>query len=250
MAAASLFLSSLGLWHPKPNQIKHSARFNIRRRQRITPPLSEDEVVKRQQAERELEIIQERHIRRKIQEYILPFKLFLGAIGRFPYKVVDQSIQDHSKKRDIFKAIKKASCAPILELGVIQEQEAVDQDMEGPIYVNDYKSAPGIAFIITTFISLIILGIAGIGYIDLRLTELQFRDVIQKEVNGDLNCIGGWNKTIQENLEGPVIQMLHGHGPQKNKVFEEITFKWNCSHAAKVLSACHTHPKPAPNSSK
>jgi hypothetical protein len=65
--------------------------------------------------DRDLEIVQERHIRKKIREYLKPFRLFLTAIGRFPYTVVDLSA-----RKKLVQAIKKTSCAPIMELGVIQ----------------------------------------------------------------------------------------------------------------------------------
>ena len=74
-----------------------------------------------------LVILSEKHIRSKIREYLKPFKFFLGAIGRFPYTVVDP------KKKDILQEIKKASCAPIMEMGVIQEQ-VIDDDDEGTFY--------------------------------------------------------------------------------------------------------------------
>ena len=66
---------------------------------------------------RELEVIQERHIRHKIREYLKPFKIFLGIIGRFPF-----TVEDESQKKSLIHAIKKTSCTPIIDIGVIQEQ--------------------------------------------------------------------------------------------------------------------------------
>ena len=63
------------------------------------------------------------------------------------------------------------------------------------MYKYEAKSVKGIIFLITTLISIIIMGIAITGYIDLSLTEHQFRDMIEKEINGELNCIGS-NKSI------------------------------------------------------
>ena len=80
-----------------------------------------------------LVILLEKHIRSKIREYLKPFKFFLGAIGRFPYTVVDP------KKKDILQEIKKASCAPIMEMGVIQEQ-VIDDDDEGTLYTIESKT--------------------------------------------------------------------------------------------------------------
>ena len=68
----------------------------------------------------------EKHINTKIREYLKPFRIFLSAIGRFPYTVVNDS-----KKRNILQAIKKTSCAPIMELGAIQEHVLKDNDNEG-----------------------------------------------------------------------------------------------------------------------
>ena len=65
----------------------------------------------------------------------------------------------------------------------------------GLVYKYEAKSVKGIIFLITTLISIIIMGIAITGYIDLSLTEHQFRDMIEKEINGELNCIGS-NKSI------------------------------------------------------
>ena len=68
----------------------------------------------------------EKHIESKIRDYLKPFKFFLGAIGRFPY-----TVENNHKKKNILQAIKKTSCAPIMEMGVIQEHVLKDNDDEG-----------------------------------------------------------------------------------------------------------------------
>ena len=42
--------------------------------------------------------VTEKHINTKIREYLKPFKIFLSAIGRFPYTVVNDT-----KKRNILQ---------------------------------------------------------------------------------------------------------------------------------------------------
>ena len=103
---------------------------------------------------RELEVIQERHIRHKIREYLKPFKIFLGIIGRFPF-----TVEDESQKKSLIHAIKKTSCTPIIDIGVIQEQD-ISEDFnpdEGPSYKYDPKSGKGIAFYFTTIFCIFIL---------------------------------------------------------------------------------------------
>ena len=80
------------------------------------------------------------------------------------------------------------------------------------------------------------MGLSITGYIDLSLTEHQFRDVIEKEINGRLSCIGS-NKTdgISRKTRHVVIE--------SPKILEEIVLTWNCSHAAEVLSTCYASIK-------
>ena len=111
--------------------------------------------MKRIKINRELEIIQERHIRNKIREYLRPFKFFLGMIGRFPF-----TVHDETKKKNLMQAIKKTSCMPIIDLGVIQEQgldDTEEHDDEGPSYKYDPKSCKGIYFYFTTIFCVFIL---------------------------------------------------------------------------------------------
>ena len=59
MTAASLFMPSLGIWNSnRPGRIKHSPKYNVRRRQRITPPLTTNELIQRFNIDRDLEILQ------------------------------------------------------------------------------------------------------------------------------------------------------------------------------------------------
>ena len=90
----------------------------------MTPPLHPEELKKRFEVNRELEMLQERHINKKIQEYFWPFKIFLGVIGRFPW-----SIDENPKGREIIKAIKKTSCAPIMEMGIGQDQDMEEKEL-------------------------------------------------------------------------------------------------------------------------
>ena len=79
------------------------------------------------------------------------------------------------------------------------------------------------------------MGLSITGYIDLSLTEHQFRDIIEKEVNGELTCIGS-NKTNEKNSQNDEISRKSRH-----VVFDspKIILEWNCSHAAEVLSTCY-----------
>ena len=91
---------------------------------------------------------------------------------------------------------------------------------------------------ISTLFSIIIMGLSITGYIDLSLTEHQFRDVIQKEVNGELTCIGS-NKTNVKNLKNDEISRKSRHVLNLPKIAGEFVLEWNCSHAAEVLSTCY-----------
>ena len=114
MAAASFLVPGLSGWSAKPKRFRPPPpRVNLRRRERLTPPYLIGDSVNRSQPS-ELEIVQERHIKRKISEYLKPFALFLTAIGRFPY-CVDRKMA--SKKKSTIMAIKTASCGPILDSG-------------------------------------------------------------------------------------------------------------------------------------
>ena len=104
------------------------------------------------------------------------------------------------------------------------------------MYKYEAKSVKGIIFLITTLISIIIMGIAITGYIDLSLTEHQFRDMIEKEINGELNCIGS-NKSITKNDE--MIRKTR-HLINLPGFTETLVMTWNCSHAAEVISKCYT----------
>ena len=83
------------------------------------------------------------------------------------------------------------------------------------------------------------MGLSITGYIDLSLTEHQFRDIIEKEVNGELTCIGS-NKTNEKNPKIDEISRKTRHVLNLPTV-KEIVLKWNCSHAAEVLSTCQAN---------
>ena len=61
MTAISLLMPSLGLWNSRPKAfgVKHTPKYNVRRRQRITPrsSLTSEQRLKLEE-ERELEILQ------------------------------------------------------------------------------------------------------------------------------------------------------------------------------------------------
>lgn len=237
MAAAGLFMPSMGIWKPSPARIKHSPRIHqdsvkISRRTRTTPPSISEDASQRLEAERELETLQEKHIRNKIRNYLKPFRLFLGFIGRFPYKEIE-----FKNKRSVIHAIKKTSCAPIMELGRLKH-EMEQEDNHGPVYAYDPKSTRGVIFLTTTLLSLIIMILACIGYVDLCLTEHKFRDMIEKEINGELTC-HGFNKSVKdENYIRRTRQALFSP-TAAGGFFEEIIFSWNCSHATKILRTCY-----------
>ena len=86
MAAASFLVPGLSGWSARPNRIKASPRINSKRRERLTPPWTNDDIANRFKLT-ELETVQERHIQERIGEYLKPFRWFLTALGRFPYSV-------------------------------------------------------------------------------------------------------------------------------------------------------------------
>ena len=174
--------------------------------------------------------MQEKHIRKTIRDYLKPFRYFLGAIGRFPY-----TEEKETQKLSIVQAIKKTSCAPILEMGLIQDQ--VKKDEETQFFKYDPKSGRGIIFTLSTILSVIILTIALFGYVDMNMTEHKFRDIIEKEINGELSC---FNKTVNFKNEQIIRKTKQAlFAPLANGFYEEMIFAWNCSHAAKVLRNCH-----------
>ena len=81
--------------------------------------------------------------------------------------------------------------------------------------------------------------IACTGYIDLSLTEYQFRDMIEKEMNGELTCIGS-NKTNFKNLKNEQIIRKTRQVITSPGFFQNMVFSWNCSYAAEVLNTCYT----------
>ena len=113
MAAASFLVPGLSGWSAKPKRFRPPPRANLRRRERLTPPYLIGDSVNPSRPS-ELEIVQERHIKQKISEYLKPFALFLKAIGRFPYCIDGKTV---SKKQSSIMAIQKASCGPILDSG-------------------------------------------------------------------------------------------------------------------------------------
>jgi hypothetical protein len=108
--------------------------------------------------------------------------------------------------------------------------------LTGLVYKYEAKSVKGIIFMISTLFSIIIMGLSITGYIDLSLTEHQFQDVIQKEINGKLSCIGS-NKTDMKNPKNDGILRKTRHVVFNS---EKIVLTWNCSHAAEVLSMCYS----------
>ena len=114
MAAASFLVPGLSGWSAKPKRFRPPPRANLRRRERLTPPYLIGDSVNPTSRPSELEIVQERHIKQKISEYLKPFALFLKAIGRFPYCIDGKTV---SKKQSSIMAIQKASCGPILDSG-------------------------------------------------------------------------------------------------------------------------------------
>ena len=108
--------------------------------------------------------------------------------------------------------------------------------IKGLVYKYEAKSVKGAIFMISTLFSIIIMGLSITGYIDLSLTEHQFRDMIEKEIDGELTCIGS-NKTNGKNLKH-----LNDEISRKTRhveILEKVVLTWNCSHAAEVMSSCY-----------
>ena len=81
--------------------------------------------------------------------------------------------------------------------------------------------------------------IACTGYIDLSLTEYQFRDMIEKEMNGELTCIGSNKTNIKNLVKNEQVIRKTRHITTSPGFFEEMVFSWNCSYAAEVLNTCY-----------
>ena len=104
MAAASFLVPGLSGWSARPNRIKASPRINSKRRERLTPPWTNDDIANRFKLT-ELETVQERHIQERIGEYLKPFRWFLTALGRFPYSVDGEGAERKRKAGMIFLMI-------------------------------------------------------------------------------------------------------------------------------------------------
>ena len=85
------------------------------------------------------------------------------------------------------------------------------------------------------------------GYLNLNLTEHEFRDIIEREINGELICIGINKSSIHSNVKKtgnyPIRRTrrtFFGTHSGTNGYFEEEIGMWNCSHAAKVMRNCYT----------
>ena len=76
-----------------------------------------------------------------------------------------------------------------------------------------------------------------IGYVDLKMNVNEFKDIIEKEANGDLTCgISNRSKPDQNFIikqKSKVYNIL----AMMNKL-EDSVLNWNCSHATKLLKYC------------
>ena len=155
MAAASLFMPSMGIWKPSPKRFKPAPKV-IKRRQRTKSPINPEDITQRFKMEKELESLQEKHIRQKIRDYLKPFRYFLGAIGRFPYT----QNEDLEGRKSLISAIKKTSCAPILEMGGIQENglcnTTPDCCEDRPLFTYNPKSIKGKQIILYSFLGKVV----------------------------------------------------------------------------------------------
>ena len=75
-----------------------------------------------------------------------------------------------------------------------------------------------------------------IGYVDLKMSVNEFKDIIEKEANGDLTCgisnrpKPDQNFIIQKSKVYNILSMM-------NKL-EDSVLNWNCSYATKLLKYC------------
>ena len=81
-----------------------------------------------------------------------------------------------------------------------------------------------------------------VGYIDLKMTVHEYKDIIEKEADGDLVCNGGaagsfsipnkskQNQIIRRPKHFNIMSMING--------LDDSILTWNCSYAAKILRAC------------
>ena len=76
-----------------------------------------------------------------------------------------------------------------------------------------------------------------VGYIDLKMTVHEYKDIIEKEADGDLVCSGSiisnrskQNQIIRRPKHFNIMSMING--------LDDSILTWNCSYAAKILRAC------------
>ena len=81
-----------------------------------------------------------------------------------------------------------------------------------------------------------------VGYIDLKMTVHEYKDIIEKEADGDLVCNGGaaasfsisnkskQNQIIRRPKHFNIMSMING--------LDDSILTWNCSYATKILRAC------------
>ena len=78
-----------------------------------------------------------------------------------------------------------------------------------------------------------------VGYIDLKMTVHEYKDIIEKEADGDLVCNGAGasisnrskqNQIIRRPKHFNIMSMING--------LDDSILTWNCSYAAMILRAC------------
>ena len=90
----------------------------------------------------------------------------------------------------------------------------------------------------------IISVLACVGYADLNITEHYYKDILLKEINGELICT---NTSVDPTKLLPRHRRA-GFLPASGH-FQQEVLNWNCSYAARLLSTCYDSYA-APNDAK
>ena len=76
--------------------------------------------------------------------------------------------------------------------------------------------------------------LACVGYADLNITEHHYKDILLKEINGELICT---NTSVDPRKLLPRNRRA-GFLPSSRHYQQEV-LNWNCSYAARLLSTCY-----------
>ena len=79
------------------------------------------------------------------------------------------------------------------------------------------------------------------GYIDLKMTVHKYKDIIEKEADGDLVCgaaPGGTSNSDRSKQNQIIRRPKHFNIMSMMNGLDDSILTWNCSYAAKILRRC------------